>query len=150
MPQARVLSDQVHWVADDQTAQQQADTIIIAIPPEHQPGMAQTVLALPNINRLVLEKPLAPTPATALELLDDLEDSGKEFRIAYIFRFTDWGRNFYRKRPRTSLRLSGALWLITLSISSTIGDEMEQPAVGRFGFMASISLLCWLKWATPR
>ena len=40
MPQARVLSDQVQWVADDQTAQEQADTIIIAIPPEHQPSVA--------------------------------------------------------------------------------------------------------------
>ena len=105
MPQARVLSDQVHWVADDQTAQKQADTMIIAMPPEYQPGMAQTALALPNINRLVLEKPLASTPAGALELLDKLEDSAKEFRISYIFRFTDWGKRLLQEKSRDKLTI---------------------------------------------
>ena len=105
MPQARVLSDQVQWVADDQTAQEQADTIIIAIPPEHQPSVAHAALALPNINRLVLEKPLAPTPAAALELLNELEDSGKEFRIDYIFRFTDWGKKLLQEKSEDKLTI---------------------------------------------
>jgi len=92
MPQARVLADQVRWVADDRTAQEQADTMIIAVPPEHQPRVARAALVLPNIERLILEKPLATVPAAALELLDELEHSGKEFRIGYLFRFTDWGQ----------------------------------------------------------
>ena len=105
MPQARVLSDRVHWIADDKTALEQADSIIIAIPPEHQPTVAQAALGMLNINRLVLEKPLAPTPTTALELLDRLEDSGKEFRINYAFRFTDWGEQLLRNKYKDKLTI---------------------------------------------
>lgn len=91
MPQAKVLVGRVIWVADDATARSQADTAIIAVPPEHQPKILDELLTLPNIKRITLEKPLAPTPAEAEQMMEKLEKSGKEFRIDYIFRFTDWG-----------------------------------------------------------
>jgi len=105
MPQAKQVADLVQWVADDQTARAMADTAIIAVPPEYQPKILDEILVLPNIQRIALEKPLAPTPDIALAMMEKLERSGKQFRIDYIFRFTDWGEKLLAMPPDQKLNI---------------------------------------------
>ena len=85
------LVKRCHWQLTREAAVDAADGVVIALPPEEQAKWARHCLARPNIKRLLLEKPLAESPAAAASLLRDLDTSGKRFRIGYTFRYTDWG-----------------------------------------------------------
>lgn len=82
-----------HWRPTREAALGAADGVVIALPPEEQANWARRCLARPNITRLLLEKPLAESPAAAASLLCDLSASGKPFRIGYTFRYTGWGEH---------------------------------------------------------
>lgn len=103
MPQAKFFTDSVHWVADEQTALEMADTAVIAVPPAHQSEILSKVLAQPNIARLILEKPLAVNPELSERILESLQESGKDFRINYTFRFTEWGAKLLQNKSKEEL-----------------------------------------------
>ena len=91
-PDLTHLTSAVQWVPDETTALENADTVVLALRPDMQKMWVERSLAIPNIKRLILEKPLAPSPAVALDLHNALINTGKNFRIGYVFRFTIWGR----------------------------------------------------------
>ena len=84
------FADRVRWSADEMGALQRATTVVLAKRPADQVSLVPQSLALPNIQRLLLEKPLAPTPDAAETLFDRLTSSGRTFRIGYTFRGTAW------------------------------------------------------------
>jgi len=86
---AHTLS-RILWVEDEISALSLAGTVIIAVPPHRQLQVISRCLTLPGIEKLVLEKPLAVTPALAVKLLSNLDLAKKSYRIAYTFLNTAW------------------------------------------------------------
>ena len=81
----------VRWARDEEDSLDVASGAVLALPPRVQSEWVERCLSRANIERLVLEKPLAVTPAQAESLLKALRASNRMFRIAYTFRHTPWG-----------------------------------------------------------
>lgn len=94
-PDVKAFLNAVKWGAqgeNDEELISRCKGIIMALPPARQVGWAEHCLAQPSISYLLLEKPLAVTPAQAQTLLMALRASHKTFRIGYNFRHTPWGK----------------------------------------------------------
>jgi predicted dehydrogenase len=87
---------QIQWVDHEMNVLDKVDTIVIAQRPFDQVGWVREILTRKTIKRLLLEKPIAPNPLIAIELLSNLISSEKIFRIGYLFRHTLWGQNLLR------------------------------------------------------
>lgn len=87
------FSNDVRWESNEEAALSCADGAVIALRPINQSEWIPRCLARPNIDRLLLEKPLAHTPEVAAVIFDDLIRSRKAFRIGYTFRYTAWGQH---------------------------------------------------------
>jgi predicted dehydrogenase len=87
------FASEIGWVADEKEAIDLADALVVARRPADQAPMLAEILHRPRLKRLLLEKPLAPNPAAAAKLQDQIEASGKNLRMGYTFGFTDWGQN---------------------------------------------------------
>jgi predicted dehydrogenase len=94
----------MQWERDEAIALECADGVVVALQPGQQSEWVARCLAHPNLERILVEKPLATSPDAARTLLDDLAQSGKGkvIRIGYTFRYTEWGR-----RLRGVLKQSG-------------------------------------------
>jgi hypothetical protein len=84
--------DGIDWQADDGAALDRASAVVLARRPEDQLRLLPGILARPQIEQLILEKPLARDPAEAARLQAELADSGKAFRVGYTFPLTGWGQ----------------------------------------------------------
>jgi predicted dehydrogenase len=80
----------IRWVDDEITALSMASTVVIAVPPQRQFELVSRCLTLPLIEKFVLEKPLAVTPALAAELVSNLDLAKKRYRVAYTLLNTTW------------------------------------------------------------
>ena len=89
-PELRHCLSSVRWVEDAKAAMSQASGAVLAKPPEVQERLIEDALGRAAIGKLVLEKPVAVTPAVAANLTESLEQSGKRFRVAYTFLHTAW------------------------------------------------------------
>jgi predicted dehydrogenase len=87
------LANHITFVTDENEAIDLADAVVIARRPADQLDLIPSLLHRKKLRRLLLEKPLAPDPAAALRLQDQLAASGKIVRIGYLFGYTDWGRD---------------------------------------------------------
>jgi predicted dehydrogenase len=92
------LTGRVHWCADEQELLGSVEAVIIAKRPADQVTLVAACCARENIERVLLEKPIAPNPQAADTLLEDLLRAGKRVRIAYTFRYTGWGQHLLRAR----------------------------------------------------
>src|SRR5262249_11701262 len=106
----RYLADKVEWASDDDAALAAADGAVITRRPIDQVRFASGLLANSNITRLLLEKPLAPTPEEARRIGESLAAFGAPYRIGYNFRLTGWGKQLlkFMQRPHPD----GALEII--------------------------------------
>jgi predicted dehydrogenase len=84
------LGGRVSWVPDEEHQLAAADAVVIALRPNDQVALARRALAFDNIERILLEKPVAANPRAALELLRLAEASGKVMRTGHNFHLTDW------------------------------------------------------------
>jgi predicted dehydrogenase len=92
----------VQWFRDEREALAHADAAVIALRPSDQVDWIARCLAGDGVRRLLLEKPLAPSPGSAATVLADLICAGVPFRIGYTFRYTAWAsslREFVAARP---------------------------------------------------
>jgi predicted dehydrogenase len=80
----------IRWAADTRAALAQATGAVVATPPARQLEVAAQCLALSGLTSLVLEKPLAPSPAAATKLLGALRASGKRYLVGYTLLHTRW------------------------------------------------------------
>lgn len=80
----------ITWVKDIDSAVSKAKCVIFAIPPRQQKKLLSRYLEFPNIERLVLEKPVAPDPIIATKLLDNIEATKKSYRIGYTLLNSVW------------------------------------------------------------
>jgi hypothetical protein len=91
-PELVPFSSFIQWEQDESVVLQRATSVIFALPPSLQQERVILSLQHAHIDRLLLEKPLAPCPESAARLFDHLLHSGKIFRIGYLFRYTHWGK----------------------------------------------------------
>lgn len=103
----RHFGSAVDWRRDDGATLDEADAVIVSQRPTDQAALVRACVAKPNVRRMLLEKPLAPSPRLAVETLDLLEASGKTFRIGYNFRFTPWAAALRGSLP--SIAVGGLL-----------------------------------------
>jgi predicted dehydrogenase len=92
-PELSQLTDHITFVANDNEAIDLADALVVARRPADQIDLIPSLLCRRKLQRLLLEKPLAPNPAAALRLEDQIAASGKIVRTGYLFGYTDWGRD---------------------------------------------------------
>lgn len=87
----RTWCDKVRWVEDEAAALAEAESIVIAKPPQYQAECVRLVLAQGiRLKKLYLEKPMAPSPREALDLLAVLRRRKIHFKIAYLFLYEPW------------------------------------------------------------
>lgn len=82
----------VEWIVDEETLLASADAIMVSRRPEDQVRWVSNSQAYPNIKRVLLEKPIAPTPEAAMQLLDSLHERGMIVRVGYTLRYPQWGQ----------------------------------------------------------
>jgi len=109
-PDVGYLTERVEWARDEDVALAGADGIIVTRRPEDQVRCVADILDRGNIERLVLEKPLAPSPGEAKRITQSLAASGKTYRIGYIFRYTEWGKQLLALEKHR--RLGGRLEIV--------------------------------------
>jgi predicted dehydrogenase len=97
------LINKILWCRDDDALLDCVDAIVVARRPADQVRIAADCCARSNIQRVLLEKPIAPNPEAADALIEDLIGAGKMLRVAYTFRYTDWGKHLLQARDRGDL-----------------------------------------------
>ena len=112
--------DDVFFVENEKDVLGKGDLGIIAKRPEDQYILTRQVLKAFPAQKIVLEKPLAPTPEKAEELCDLLIESREKGFVRYL----DKGRKPF-------CPLSGNLWHIIFNIILTIGKGIWQVEEGR-------------------
>lgn len=108
-PELAAAMKGAHFVPTLEDAMDRAETLIIATPPARQVELVEAALGRPNIKRLVLEKPLAPTPREAMALLARIKESGKRCRVGYSLLETQWHADLgwpRRGSPEGALQLA--------------------------------------------
>jgi hypothetical protein len=80
----------IHWAKDEDVGLSQATTVVIATTPQRQFETVLRCVSLLNIEKLILEKPIAATPAQASILVERLGATGKRYRIGFTFLYTSW------------------------------------------------------------
>ena len=93
------LLDKIEWQVDDDAVLDHADALVFARRPDDQTQRIADVLGRARLQRLVLEKPLARTPAEAARLHAQLAASGRVFRVGYTFPLTAWGQRLLAGDP---------------------------------------------------
>lgn len=95
-PELAPFANEVVWAKDEASALELADGAALALRPADQAELLARILAQPRLERLILEKPLAPSPDESSKLFEGLLRSKKNFRVGYAFRETSWGRKFLK------------------------------------------------------
>lgn len=86
----RGYASSIRWVADAPAALAQATGVVLATVPAEQPGWVARCCEATNIERIVVEKPLAVDPSAAQAVLDRLQRSGKRYRVGYTLLHAAW------------------------------------------------------------
>ncbi|KJC50798.1 Gfo/Idh/MocA family oxidoreductase [Bradyrhizobium sp. LTSP857] len=81
---------EVIWCADRDDALARSNGAVVALRPADQADWMARLAEMPEIRQLILEKPVAPTPEVAMQLLEAFERTGKRYRVGYTFRFMPW------------------------------------------------------------
>lgn len=84
--------DWIRWASDVEAALDEATDAVIAVRPASQPELVSRCCARAGLGRIVIEKPVAPSPGEARQVLAELRRHGKRFRVGYTLLHTAWGR----------------------------------------------------------
>lgn len=106
-PELQQFEHFIEWKKDEVDVLKSASGLIVALRPNDQSAFINKFLSYQNIDYILLEKPLAATPDAASRIFDELQHNNKIFRIAYTFRFTDWGKEL--RRDLLSMSVNGVL-----------------------------------------
>jgi predicted dehydrogenase len=98
------LATRILWKPDQAAVLDRADAVIVAQRPEDQPDRVSACLKHANVKRLLLEKPLAPTPKDAMKLLDRVSETCRVLRTGCTFRYTRWGRTLLARARHAGAR----------------------------------------------
>lgn len=108
-PELRDLYGDVIWI-EEKTLIAEADAVVVARRPEDQERLLPLLLDSSRVQAVLLEKPLAPTPDRAFDMLTALRSSGKSVRIGYTFNQLVWANSL-----KAALRSSAPPQAISIS-----------------------------------
>lgn len=83
----------IEWVKDQNTALNIANGLVVATTPKIQSESIKHYLAFSNIQRILIEKPIAITPQQSVQLLAQLDESKKKYAIGYTFLYLSWQKS---------------------------------------------------------
>ncbi len=89
-PELAQWQERIEWCSSEADALERSSSVVLALCPERQAHWLEACLALKNIRNLLLEKPLARCPLEGMQLQHQLNRSGKNYRIGYLFRYLPW------------------------------------------------------------
>ena len=89
-PELADCLSRITWARDKAQALAQATAVVIALPPSQQAETAATCARLANVETVVLEKPVAETPAKAALVHEQLRSAGKRTVVNYSFLYLPW------------------------------------------------------------
>lgn len=89
----RDLASRIDWVESDEQMLRESTALIIARRPVDQAEAIKYIVGMTDLERVLLEKPVAPDPVQARQLMALLMQSGKSVEVGYSFRFTDWSKH---------------------------------------------------------
>jgi hypothetical protein len=91
-PELTQYLPKVVWCAGVEDALAKSRGVIVALRPADQAVWIPRLAAMPNVQQLILEKPVAPDPKAAASLLATLKGAGKRYRVGYTFRLMPWAQ----------------------------------------------------------
>lgn len=89
-PELARFEPSILWAPSIDSALQQANVAVIAVPPQKQAAIVFECLRHTGIGAIVLEKPVAATPVRAREVLDLIIEAGRRCRVGYTLLQTDF------------------------------------------------------------
>jgi predicted dehydrogenase len=89
-PELAHLLPRIRWVDDVMTAARDADAVVLARTPGQNSAMARALISAGIGGTLIIEKPVAETPAAAVALESELSDAGRRWAVPYLFAECDW------------------------------------------------------------
>jgi predicted dehydrogenase len=101
------LCERVRYFDDDEALLNAIDSLVIAQRPADTPRRVAQALERTRLRRFVLEKPLAPTPAAAADLLAGIEQHGASCQAGFTFRWTPWAAAWRRALLAAGPRAAG-------------------------------------------
>ncbi len=102
--------DSVSFVEKEEEAVKASSLCIVARRPEDQYRLIQQLISFNSLERLILEKPIAPNPKMAWELYKILHESNKNIRVGYSFFYTEWGVQAHKFLKQNSSTLIKIEW----------------------------------------
>lgn len=84
------FEERVRWVNSEHDALSMASRLVVARRPDDQRALLAQVERYPKLRALVLEKPLAGSPAASIELARQLNARDIPFRVGYTLARTPW------------------------------------------------------------
>jgi predicted dehydrogenase len=91
-PDVASLADAVIWADDDDHVLSLSSAVIVARRPVDSLAICKSALENGNITRILVEKPIAPTPELAAALLSEMSAAGMAFDAGYNFHLTPWSK----------------------------------------------------------
>ena len=84
---------EVRFIDDEETLLSTSELAVLARRPADNAALARRVIAKRFPLRVVIEKPLAPTPSDALSLERELRTARMRYATPYLLQYCDWARN---------------------------------------------------------
>ena len=100
----RPLADRVQWVHRERDLIYAADLLIVARRPQDQEQIVAHLPSDAHVRRLLLEKPLATSPARAEALLQQLDERDVALKVGFTLAMRPWAEHL--ALPTTSIRIS--------------------------------------------
>lgn len=89
-PELADLTPRIRWVDDVMTAARDAEAVVLAQTPGQNAALARQLAAEGVGGTLIIEKPVAESPAAAAGLEAELAAAGRRWAVPYLFAQCDW------------------------------------------------------------
>ncbi len=89
-PELAALVPHIRWVDDVMAAARDAEAVVLARTPGQNADLARSLMAQGIGGKLIIEKPVAETPAAAAALETELAAANRRWAVPYLFTECDW------------------------------------------------------------
>jgi predicted dehydrogenase len=100
-----IYTDSIEWCSSVPDALSKATGVVIAIPPQAQREIIESVIKIENLKKIIIEKPICPQPNDAKHVTSNLQDHSKHFRVGYTFLYTHWCSELQARLRQPAARL---------------------------------------------
>jgi len=89
-PELNQYMGSIEWYSSISNVLSKATSAVIATPPLAQKRLVEQVILNSSIEKLIIEKPICPTPHESITLMDTMEVKSMCYRVGYTFLYTEW------------------------------------------------------------